>query len=101
MVENLSEMLRIANENYRAWKELAEKEKDLEEAKRLFKKSIFWLETYTAALFLSNVEKNIALAKTEEEKREMKKLVEQGKAKLAARLLKYAETALSDLNKML
>lgn len=101
MVDNLNEMLRIANENYRAWKELAEKEKDLEEAKRLFKKSIFWLETYAVALFLSNVEKNIAFAKNDEEKAEMKKLVEKGKAKLAARLLKYAQTSLNDLNRMI
>lgn len=99
-MESIHELVVIANENYKEWKRLAEKENDKEEMKRLFNKSIFWLETYSVALFLSvleNFKKDLKGGKREE----IEKIIRIGKSKIVERLAKYAFKSANELEKML
>ena len=99
-MDSINELVVISNENYREWKRLAEMEKETEEMKRLFNKSIFWLETYSVALFLLTLEK-LKNELPKEKRKDIERIVKIGKARIAKRLVNYASKSAVELEKLL
>lgn len=86
----LEDTLLLCSKNYLEFKNIGEKEKNLEMKLRYYKKALFWLENYVAVLTILISENNVF---SEEDR----KKVENAKKALLNKLSNYLNDLLKDL----